>query len=479
MSKRVGFSVILLLLIATCAISVSAIEFTASIASPQASTKIGDAATYVLQISHDSGTSERFDIYSPDVEWDITTDPSRPITVERGITKNVTIFVRPLYATPGYYAITLHVRHSVSGEFVKKSIIIGVQPKDYVPGQYTPAVRLYPSLGNVDPREDAIVTINVTNANPRDLKGVAIKVRSALLNAESVIDLPGLAKKQLVFPIKLPKLTPPQKDMLQVTALVQDGDKIIPFTAEPLEFEVVEYGEISQNVAEVGGILKSEKIYTLTNTGNTKKSTEFTLKTAFLKSWFTTSDPVSKKITRDDGSYDSWDISLDVGESTTIRVTTNYRPLWIVFFILFISIGSYYVFRSPLVVRKSAVVIAAKEGGMSELKVLIEVCNRSSKPVKMVEVMDKVPHIASMEKDFEVGTIRPSKVIPLPNKGTLIKWHFDELDSGEERVISYKIQSKLSILGQMRLPVAVTKFVTHYNNHRKTKSNISQIGFGQ
>ncbi|MBI4150564.1 hypothetical protein HY492_00390 [Candidatus Woesearchaeota archaeon] len=477
MSKRV---VLGLLIFVLCAMSVSAIEFEATLNSTQASTRIGEAATYTLTISHDSGTSERFDIFSPDVEWDITTSPLRPVNVERGVAQDVILSVRPLYANPGYYAITLHVRHAASGESIKKTLIIGVQPKDYVPGQYVPAVRLYPHVDRqIDPRDEAVITINVTNGNPRDLTNVSIKVRSNLLNTEATIDLNGLEKKQLVFPLKLPKLTPPQKDVLEVTALVRDGLDIIPFTAEPIEFEVIEYGEISQNVAEVSGFLKSTKTYTLTNTGNAKKSTEFALKTTFLKSWFTTSEPAPKNIRKDDGSYDAWDITLGVGESTSITLVTNYRPLALVLIVLFLSIGAYYVFRSPLVVRKSAVVIAAKEGGMSELKVLIEVSNRSSRPVKLVDVLDKVPHIATIEKEFEIGTMRPAKVTPLPSKGTLIKWTFEELDAGEERVMSYRIQCKLSVLGQMRLPIAVTKFTTSHGNHRRTKSNISQIGFGQ
>ncbi|MEK6849059.1 MAG: hypothetical protein AABY01_00655 [Nanoarchaeota archaeon] len=476
MSKRFLLS---LLIVSICAIaSVSAIEFSADLNSTQASTNIGSAASYKISIKHDSEVSERFDIYSPDVEWDITTDIPRPVSVEAGETQDVILYVKPLYASPGYYAITLNIRHSSTGELLKKTIVIGVQPKDYIPGQYTPAVRLKPDVTqNADPRDPVVVTINVTNGNARNLKNIVFKVRSNLINVESVIDLPGLERKQLVFPVKLPALTAPQKDILYVTALVQDGDQIIPFTAEPVDFEIAEYGEINSAVATQDKFLKSDSVYTLTNTGNAEKSTVFKRKTALLESWFTTSIPVATSLVLPEGLYDSWNVKLGVGEQTTIKVMTNYRPLLLVFIVLAIAIGSYYIFRSPLVVRKSAVVIAAKEGGMSELKVLIEISNRSAKPVRDVHVLDKVPHIAEVSHDFDVGTLRPTKVTHLPNKGTLIKWTLDELDGGEERVITYRIHSKLSILGQMRLPVAVTKFRVG-NRERRTKSNISQIGFG-
>ena len=479
MAKRSWLSILYVLALALFAVSAFAFEFNVEIDPEQASTRIGESANYTLFISHDSGNTETFDVYSPDVEWDITTSVPRPISVPRGQTREVTLFVRPLYATPGYYAISLHIRHAASGEFVKKTIIIGVNPKNYVPGQYTPAVRIKTGIAQaVDPREPVVVTLNVTNGNRRDLKAVAFKVRSNLLNAEATIDLGELEKRQLVFPIKIPKTTAPQKDTIEVTALVNDNGDIIPFTAEPVEYEIIEYGEIAHTVVDERGFLTRTWTYTLVNNGNAAKHTEFKLHSPFFQGWFTTTEPSARKVKLPDGVYDVWDVSLGVGESTQVQVVTNYRPLLVVFLVLAIAIAAYYTFRSPLVVRKSAVVIAAREGGMSELKVLIEVANRSTKPVKDVRVLDKVPHIAEVVRDFEVGTIRPTKIVQDEKKGTLLKWTLEELDAGEERVITYKIRSKLSILGQMRLPVAVTKCITS-RGERRTKSNISQIGFGQ
>jgi hypothetical protein len=467
MLKRV---VILVLAFALFAMSVNAFQFSAVIDHPEKITKITEAATFELVLTHDSATDEKFELYSPDVEWDVTTTPARPITVPHGQATTVLIHVRPLYVTTGFYAVTLTIRHVASGQLERKTIIVGVESKNYVPGQYVPALRLKTNvLSQVDPREPVVITVDLSNGNPRNLQNITFKIHSNLLNAEIVEDLPGLERKQLVIPIRLPATTPPQHDVLRVTGLVQDGDTVIPFDAEPVEYDAA---------AEKSSFLKTDTIYTLTNTGNNRKSTEFALKSNPIAGWFTSSEPQSHTITRADGTYDAWDITLNVGEQTTIRVTTNYRPLLIIILIFGFAVGCYYVFRSPLVVRKSAVVIAAKEGGMSELKVLIEVSNRSARAIKQLKIIDKVPHIAEVASEFDVGTMRPTSVKQLPNKGTLITWHIDELDAGEERVITYKIRSKLSILGQMRLPIAMTHFETSHGNHRRTKSNISQIGFG-
>jgi len=475
-AKRVCIGLVIVFLLAT---AVSALDFNVAVDPEQATTRINESAQYTLSVSHTSGTSESFDIYSPDVEWDITTDIPRPVSVIRGAIGNVTLAVRPLYATPGFYAIPLHIRHTATGDLLKKTIIIDVRPKDYIRGQYTPAVRLSPRIDPVDPREPAVVIIEIRNANPRDLENIDVKIRSELLNAGETLDLKGLERKQLVIPIRINEKTPPQKDILQVTAIVLDGERALPFKATPIEFEIVEYGEITENIGERRTFLKTDWDYTLTNEGNIIKSKEFKLQPGFFQSWFTSFNPTSKKVTADGGTFDAWDVELDVDETTVIKVTTNYRPLLVIVLLGLIALGAYYLLRSPLVVRKSAVVIAAKEGGMSELKVLIEVANRTTKPVKHVQILDKVPHIAEVVRDFEVGTMRPTKIAHDEKKGTMIKWVIDELDSREERVISYKIRSKLSILGQMRLPVAVTKCEPKPGRVRKTKSNISQIGFGQ
>ena len=43
-------------------------------------------------------------------------------------------------------------------------------------------------------------------------------------------------------------------------------------------------------------------------------------------------------------------------------------------------------------------------------------------------------------------------------KGTVLKWDIPELAPGEERLISYDIRSKLSIIGSFTLPRAKIKF---------------------
>jgi hypothetical protein len=117
----------------------------------------------------------------------------------------------------------------------------------------------------------------------------------------------------------------------------------------------------------------------------------------------------------------------------------------------------YFVLRSPLTVKKTASNIALKEGGVSELKVILNVSNRSNNKINDIEIIDKIPNIADLEKGLTIGTLQPSKILRHEKKGTMIKWVIEELHAGDERVITYKVKSHLSIVGEFSLAQAVAK----------------------
>ena len=60
-------------------------------------------------------------------------------------------------------------------------------------------------------------------------------------------------------------------------------------------------------------------------------------------------------------------------------------------------------------------------------------------------------------------------------KGTLLKWNIDILEGFEERMITYKIKSKLSILGSLKLSPAVIKFKNSRGNIVISHSNINVL----
>jgi hypothetical protein len=56
-------------------------------------------------------------------------------------------------------------------------------------------------------------------------------------------------------------------------------------------------------------------------------------------------------------------------------------------------------------------------------------------------------------------------------RGNLIKWNIEMLDRFEERLITYKIKSKLSILGPFKLRPAVIRYENRNGKISITRSN--------
>ncbi len=86
------------------------------------------------------------------------------------------------------------------------------------------------------------------------------------------------------------------------------------------------------------------------------------------------------------------------------------------------------------------------------MKVMLEIKNNAKKIVKNIKIIDYIPHIADLTNDFVQGTLRPTNVLLHKAKGTIIKWELEEMAPGEDRIITYNIKSKLSIIGNFKLP---------------------------
>jgi hypothetical protein len=142
-----------------------------------------------------------------------------------------------------------------------------------------------------------------------------------------------------------------------------------------------------------------------------------------------------------------------------------------VLLVIILLIASYFFFRSELVVKKVGTTISMKEGGKSEIKILIYVKNRSKNLVQNLNIVDRVPHLSEVSSEQALGTLAPTKILKHDKKGTLIKWDIETIESKEERILSYKIITKLSILGNFNLPPTIVKFKTKRGTEKIISSN--------
>ena len=173
--------------------------------------------------------------------------------------------------------------------------------------------------------------------------------------------------------------------------------------------------------------------------------------------------------------YLVWELVLDSNQKIEVSYTENYRALFALGITILIILILYFIMRSPVIINKRAEVMEIEEGGISKIKITLNIQNRTKKSVENVRVIEKVPNIANLVKEEYLGTLKPTKVLTHDVKGSLLKWNIDILDGFEERMITYKIKSKLSILGSLKISPAVIKFKNSRGNIVISHSNTNTL----
>lgn len=466
--------VLLIILVLSCSsIAFADVAFWAKISPEEASIKLNETAEYALTIAHEGAGDETFELFSQDIVWDVQTE--KPLIIPPGKEgTSITFFIRPLYVSSGFYSTPLVVRQAGSSNSVKKIIRLQLLDPHADKQGYLPAIKGSLKIEKqVNPSEPVAMRLLLENQNIKNLTKVDIKVRSRLLNKDVATSIGPLEKKEISFNLVLEPRTPPQKDLVKISVFAYDRDKSYQFDVPLEEYEIIAYGLIDQRMSEEKSFLKTINRVFLENTGNIARKGSFTDKKSFFQSLFTRVSPDVKK---EKGEY-KWEVLLNVGEKQEILITTNYWPLFVSGVILLCLIVSYFLLRSPIIIKKKAKIVSTKEGGISELKVILAVRNRSPKLINNIRIIDLVPKLTEFVKYSEPGTLHPYKEPTLTKQGSLLHWKIDAVDPGGEILITYRIKNQLSILEGFTLPVAVAKFEIAAHLERSTKSNVVEIVF--
>lgn len=435
-------------------------------------------AIFTLNVSHNSPQTQILELFTSDVSWDLSTNPStdRTLTVPTGETVTTTILLRPVYAYPGsYYVVPITIKSSGGLDSTTLNPQVGVLSGNTPGGLYSPSLGVrIDAPKSIDPTKEVVIRVILDNLNKKDLSQVDIKLRSKIFNQDYSTALKGLEKKSVSLKMNIDPLTPPQDDVLRVTVFAPDPVNPQQFDALPAETAIIPHGDVAFEPTKEKAFLERITRIKVTNSGNVARATTYTTPGGFFKSIFSKGTPKYERRTVNGEKVFAWDITLEVGEKKELLLITNYRIPVFLLILIIIGIIAYYKFRSPIIISKSAFVVSTREGGISEFKVLLEIKNRSAKPLKNVNILDSIPHMVDVTKDFEAGSLHPVSIMK-HGTGTLLKWAIDSLDGYEERVITYKIKSKLSILGSLTLPVAVAKFDTPFGHKRSTASNTAHL----
>jgi hypothetical protein len=416
-----------------------------------------ETASYSFTITNDELYDERFQFYTISAYWDIS--PTLVI-VDRESTYNFKMEIVSLdERLYGPQLVPLTIK-ALSDETTRiENLYVYVKATNSTPRSYVPNIDMQISTESIiDPRDPLTLEVRMRNRNPLDNKELWIIVDSPLFSKVYKTNLEPLKEKtnQILFS-DLDPFTQPGSYLIKVKLV---NDKNVTLTESQREIIVKGYSSTSMEQTKSSGLFSTTETIAMSNGGTASETKIVKVPKNFFERIFTTKSPGYEKVTIDGVAYLSWTVTLYPGDSSTITVKTDYTILFVLFVILVAGTISYYIFRSPVLLYKKAKIASSTEHGVSEIKVKLHIKNRSGKNIRNVKIIDKYPKIIQIEEDNSLGTLKPTKMVSTDKTHSLLVWNFDSLDPYEERLLTYRLSSKLNIVGNISLPSARIKFST-------------------
>ena len=487
--RMIACSIVFAALLIVSSLASYAFSFNAQVDAVNDHINIEEKAAFNITVFNFLNSTEEFKIKNFDYPvWDINSEPiSNPIIVSVGSNSNSTIQIyvnslQPVKTPVGTYSINARVDFEKTGENLDLPLTVAIKSTDALIGGYLPNVKSFLSVPEKsDPREPFSIKISLKNLNKVKYDDLKLRVSSKNINEERIVSLNPVgegsipdenSEKTVTVTKNFPPLMSPQKDRITVDVLL--GSRRI--SSESANYEITEYVDIKQPV-EHKQILKTASTIKVVSNNQYYKG-DIKLQTSLFRSLFTSASPDAELENIGGKYYYVWKVSFDGKNEIEVSITENFRPLvvMIIFGLAFIFL--YFLFRSPLVVKKEVANVRTKDGGISEMKVIIKVKNRSRSQLTTIEVTDNIPSIAEVEKEISIGSMQPAKVLRHPqhsHKGGIIKWDIESIEAGDERVLSYKFKSRFPILGEFSLPSASAR-CKYGKRHVISNSNRAVVG---
>ncbi|MBI2135377.1 hypothetical protein HYU09_05280 [Candidatus Woesearchaeota archaeon] len=420
---------------------------------------IDEFAKFKIAIKNNIKDADEYRIYTPDFPiWDVRTDPIvNPITIasQPGKEGSVELVVEPLKIKDiGTYAVTVNIRSEKTNQLKSVQLKVSVLSVQGLIGGYVPTV--VTSVGipeKIDPREEIPIKIVLNNQNIIDYPTLTVKIESNFMQETINTSLGPKEEKTVMAAKSIDPLTNAQESEVAVSLLMDDMSIITPIVRE---VQIIEYTD-KEMVSQKKSLLTTKTVYDFISNNPDYKGT-FRAETTLLETIFSSEDPNARVVKENGKSYFEWDGDLE-NNKMRVTVTKNFIPLFAVIILLVLLIAAYYTLRAPLVIMKGTSSLVKSEGGVTEMSVTLHVQNRGRTKIKDIEVTEVIPSIVNIEREVSIGSLQPTKVLRHEKKGTtIVKWEIDNLDVSEERVLSYRIKSKLSILGSFSFPAATAVF---------------------
>jgi hypothetical protein len=383
---------------------------------------------------------------------DVIVAPRGYFSVSGGTnTMDISVYQTDQLKETGYYTFTYSLKKFEGSSYDDKMTIKVVPLHEAI------------EIGSdtIDPDTDKI-TFYVQNKERANLKDVKAKFSSIFFDVEKTIDLKPFEKLEISVPISKEEMK-----KIKAGAYIVKGEFQTDKGKKTVEGKLYlgEKKGIRSEETNSGFIIYTD-IITKMNTGNVPQEVMVNVRKNIISRLFTSfsNEPDLVDRTGFGVSY-SWVKNLEPTEVFTVKVKTNYIfPFFIILFAAAIIFTFNRYMQTKVEVRKSVVPVRAK-GGELALRVTVKV--KARKNVENVSVIDRIPSLVKIYESF--GFIKPTKVDSTSRR---IHWEIGSLQSGEERVVTYIVYSKVGVVGRFSLPPALSVFEREGKIHEVESNNV-------
>jgi len=412
-------------------------------------TELKQPAIFDLEIKN-LGSSDNFLFYNM-AGFKMT--PVGTVYIASGETKNVQVTFYPIdenfdIKSP-YYAISYYIEGGDSSN-TKQELTMKVVKLQNAFG--VSAVKINP--------DSEKVRIYIKNKENFDFGEIKAKFSSAFFELDEEFSLSSYENKS--FEIRLNK-----EETKKLTAGFYTIITNLEIGKTKVHTEgILEFEEKSSVITskKSSGIFIRNNIISRTNEGNVVANSDAIVKKNIISRLFTSFNPKPDTSERKGLSIEYyWNYDLKPGEKLDIVVRTNwFIPLLIIVLIAVITILSKRISRTDLILKKRISFVKAK-GGEFALKVIIII--NAKKRVEKVRIIDRLPPLVKLYERFGLET--PTRI---NEKNKTLEWHFEKLEEGETRMLSYLVYSKVGVLGKFALPITTAFYEKNGQFHEATSN---------
>jgi hypothetical protein len=382
-----------------------------------------------------SGVSEgRYNIYTL---TDVHITPMEHFDLAQGENIiNIEIYPRTSLSARGMYTFVYYLRDFKGVNHEDRMTVKVVDLRDLIE---------ISSEANYPGNEMTFFLRNKENAR---LKNLTASFSSIFFETQETFDLEPFETIEFKTSIDSEKIKkiPAGSYLLEARFNVDNGEELVKGKIYFGESKLIETEE-----QKTGFFIRTETQKKI-NTGNTIETIRVDISKNIISSSFSFFNEKPEGVQRQGliNNY-HWVMQLGPGEEASISVKTNY---FVPLVILVIILGAIFAFRkyniSKIEIKKSVSHVKTKGG---EFALRVRVSLKAHRDLENVSIIEKIPAIVKVHEKF--GGLKPSSI---NLKERRLQWNLGDLKSGEERIFSYVVYSKVGVVGKFSLPESVAVF---------------------